>query len=228
MIRRINADVVGVQEARPNQLAFLRRSFGNAELVGRGRDADGGGEHAAVLVRPPWSVDREQTRWLSREPDVPGSIGWDAKLPRVATLVEIHRGQFRLLVVNTHLDHQGGRSRVQAARLLAQWVSDWVAENRLPAIVLGDLNQVPGSKVTNVLLEAGLVDALPADAGGTEHAFTGAWDRKRIDHIFATPSLTVRSGWVDHGPYPDPKRWDVPSDHWPVVADLDLTPTPHT
>ena len=57
--------------------------------VGAGRD-DGmsAGEHSSVLVRPgDWRIERSETRWLSDDPGTPGSVGWDAHLTRVATLV---------------------------------------------------------------------------------------------------------------------------------------------
>src|SRR4051812_20867599 len=50
-IRGLAADIVGLQEVRPAQLAALRRAFPDATIVGAGRDAGGGGEHASVLVR---------------------------------------------------------------------------------------------------------------------------------------------------------------------------------
>lgn len=218
VIRRLDADVTGLQEVRPDQLAYLTRVLPDRTLVGDGRDADGGGEHALVAVRSPWRIGASRTRWLSDEPDRPGSKGWDAGLPRVATAVELSHGPARVAVVNTHLDHQGARARVEGVRLIV----DWLSALPIPGVVLGDLNEVPDSDVTRVLTDAGYVDALPPDAGGTEHSFTGARDRKRIDHIFVAPSITVRRGWVDYGPAATPSRRRLPSDHWPVVADLEL------
>ena len=217
-IRRLNADVTGLQEVRPDQLGFLRQALPDSSLIGEGRDADGGGENALVVVRPPWRVDGADTRWLSAEPDRPGSKGWDAGLPRVATITELSHGAARVVVANTHLDHQGVQARVEGMRLIVEWLSGYDA----PGVVLGDLNEVPGSAVTQVLVDAGYLDALPADAGGTEHSFTGARDRKRIDHIFVAPSIRVRRGWVDYGPGRPVPRWRLPSDHWPVAADLEL------
>lgn len=213
-IRALAADVVGLQEVRPDQRDDLRAAFPGARLVGGGRDADGGGEHAAVLVAPGrWEVESARTRWLSGTPDRPGSIGWDAQLPRVATLVHLRCGDRRLGVLDTHLDHRGALARERAAGLIAGWLA---AEDDRPWVVLGDLNDVPGSPALRVLAAAGYADALPAGAGGTEHAFTGATDRTRIDHVLVGPGVTVTGARVHH----DRPGGRLPSDHWPVSADL--------
>jgi len=214
-IRGFEADVVGLQEVRPRQLAYLRRALTGYAFVGRGRDGDGGGEHASVLVGAGWTVESHETRWLSERPDVPGSIGWDAGLTRIATLVRLRRGTARLGVANTHFDSRGRRAREHSAGLLAEWLR---AEPDRPWVVLGDLNAQPESVPLRTLIAAGFADPLPADAGGTEHAFTGATDRTRIDYVLAGPGVTVTAAWIDH-PRPGGR---LPSDHWPVLADLEL------
>jgi endonuclease/exonuclease/phosphatase family metal-dependent hydrolase len=68
------------------------------------------------------------------------------------------------------------------------------------------------------LTAAGFADPLPLDAGGTEHSFTGATDRKRIDFVLAGPGVSVTAARIDH-PRPFGR---LPSDHWPVLADVEL------
>ena len=213
-IRDLAADVVGLQEVRPGQLRALRRAFGDWTPVGGGRDAGGGGEHATVLVAPDtWRVESADTRWLSPTPDRPGSVGWDAGHPRVVTLVRLRRGDTVLGVANTHFDHRGPQSRRESAALLAGWLA---AEDDRPWVITGDLNARPTSPPLRVLHEAGYRDSLPVDAGGTEHAFTGAHDRTRIDYVLTGPGVQATAARIDH----DRPRGRLPSDHWPVVADL--------
>jgi endonuclease/exonuclease/phosphatase family metal-dependent hydrolase len=209
-----SADIVGLQEVRPDQLADLRRAFPAAAIVGVGRDANGGGEHASVLAPPgPWVVEASETRWLSPTPTRPGSRGWDAGLARVVTLVRFRRGATRLGVANTHFDHKGQVARERSAGLIVEWLSQ---ERDLPWVVLGDLNHVPGSPPLRLLADAGFTDALPMAAGGTEHAFTGATDRTRIDYVLTGPGVQVSAAWISHN-RPEGR---LPSDHWPVLADL--------
>lgn len=215
-IEQLDADVVGLQEVLPDQLEYLRWRFGKYEIVGAGRD-DGmsAGEHAAVLVRPgDWRIERHETRWLSDDPGTPGSIGWDADLTRIATLVWLrHRNGTTIGVINTHYDHAGEVAQLQSSRLIARWVSGSV-----PWIVMGDLNATPDSPPVKTLVDAGLRLAVPQSEGGSWHDFTGAVDDDRIDHILVTKEWTVADAAVSHF-RPDGR---VPSDHWPVVASLEL------
>ena len=215
-IRDFSADVIGLQEVRPDQLNDLRRAFPAATIVGAGRDADGGGEHASVLVPGiSWTVESSETRWLSPTPARPGSRGWDAGLARVVTLVRLRRGPVRVGVANTHFDHRGPLARERSARLIAAWLGQ---EPDRPWVVLGDLNEQPGSPPLRLLADAGYTDTLPPDAGGTEHAFTGATDRTRIDYVLTGPGVRVTAAWIGH----DRPGGQLPSDHWPVLADLSV------
>jgi endonuclease/exonuclease/phosphatase family metal-dependent hydrolase len=212
-IRELSADVIGLQEVRPTQLADLHRAFPGAAIVGAGRDAGGGGEHASVLVEnTAWTVESSETRWLSPTPTRPGSRGWDAKLTRVVTLARLRRGTTTLGVANTHFDF-GPVSRANSAALIVETLS---GESDRPWVVLGDLNSVPDSRPLQVLADAGYVDPFPSDAGGTEHGFTGATDRTRIDYVLAGPGIRVEDAWISH----DRPQGRLPSDHWPVVADI--------
>lgn len=227
-IEALDADVVGLQEVLPDQLAYLRERFdpdrrggvGSAiaqyEIFGVGRDDGiGAGEHSVVMVRPgQWRVESQETRWLSTEPSKPGSVGWDADLTRIATLVWLrHVDGTQVGVANTHYDHAGELAQLESSRLLAGWTA-----GDLPWVVMGDLNATPDSPPLKALTSAGLRHAVPADAGGSWHDFTGAIDNDRIDHILVTQGWRVIDAEVSNY-RPDGR---LPSDHWPVVATLEL------
>ena len=217
-IEALDADVVGLQEVLPDQLAHLRQRFGSYELLGEGRDdGAGAGEHSAVLVRPSaWSVESDETRWLSPEADRPGSVGWDADLTRVATLVRLRHSDGSLVgIANTHYDHVGQTAQVESSRLLHRWLT---SEPERHWVLLGDLNATPGSPPLEALTSTGWRDAVPEAAGGTWHAFTGTTDGERIDHILVGEGWQVERAWVSH----ERPEGRLPSDHWPVVADLAL------
>ncbi|TCO30255.1 endonuclease/exonuclease/phosphatase family metal-dependent hydrolase [Kribbella steppae] len=215
-IEELDADVVGLQEVLPDQLEYLRWRFSRYEIVGVGRD-DGmsAGEHSVVLVRPgDWKVETHETRWLSDDPGTPGSVGWDADLTRIATLVWLrHLNGTTIGIANTHYDHAGEVAQLQSSRLIARWVG-----GGLPWIVMGDLNATPDSPPLKALTSAGLRNAVPVEAGGSWHDFTGAEDDDRIDHILITENWKVVDAAVSH--FRPGGR--LPSDHWPVVATLDL------
>ncbi|MCW2966332.1 MAG: Endonuclease/exonuclease/phosphatase, partial [Solirubrobacteraceae bacterium] len=52
-VEALGADLIALQEVRPNALRYLQRAFRGRPMVGGGRDADGGGEHVPVLVLDP-------------------------------------------------------------------------------------------------------------------------------------------------------------------------------
>ena len=132
-IEALDADVVGLQEVLPDQLEYLRWRFSRYEIVGVGRD-DGmsAGEHSVVLVRPgDWKVEKHETRWLSDDPGTPGSVGWDADLTRIATLVWLrHLNGTTIGIANTHYDHAGEVAQLQSSRLIARWIGRRAAVDR--------------------------------------------------------------------------------------------------
>ncbi|WP_377076493.1 hypothetical protein [Natronoarchaeum sp. GCM10025703] len=82
IVRSRRPALVGFQEPLPHQLTDLRERLPAYEIVGRGRNADGGGERSPIgFRRDRFSVLDRETLWLSETPENPGSVGWDAELP---------------------------------------------------------------------------------------------------------------------------------------------------
>lgn len=185
-------DLLGFQEALSHQLDDIAAALPEHDHFGVGRD-DGkrGGEFCPVF----WKRSRfdrlhAETLWLSPTPHEPGSIGWDADLPRIATLVVLHDRQtgkvFR--VINTHFSHIGEAAREGAARMLAARMAGSDADVN---ILLGDLNAEPESVALEILEEGRLSDAHDVAAKrcranmGTYTGFQtgGLRGAPRIDHI---------------------------------------------
>lgn len=211
----LDADVVGLQEAFVFQGRWLHRHLPDHVLVGEGRRGGWRGEHNAVLVRrSAFTVVDATTRWYGDRPDRPGTRLPGASFPRIATIVRLAPtgGGPEVTVANTHLDEHLDANRLAAADQLVGWLGDG------PTVVLGDLNAGPDSAPLERLRAAGLVDALPADAGGTSHDFTGRTDGRRIDHVLVSAHWEVTAARV----VTDRPGGRLPSDHWPVVAELRL------
>lgn len=222
-IRRLEADIVGLQEARGCQLRWLLRSLPGYAAIGVGRD-DGRarGERCPILYRRDrLTLLDQRTRWLSETPDVPGSLGWGARLPRIVTMARFVFASdaaetLRFGVANTHWDGDSAAVREHSASLLLSWL-----DAELPWIVLGDFNATPAERSVRLLLDGGLRDALahlpPSGPGtGTHHRFDGATDGTRIDHVLVGREWEVAQATVVQ----ERIRGRLPSDHWPVLAPL--------
>lgn len=218
---RLDPDVAGVQEAFAFQADWLCRRLPAYACYGVGRtDGRRRGEQALVLVRRDrYRLLRAETHWYGSTPEVPGSRLPSAQFPRTAAILELehrHDGT-RIGVINTHLDAHEPTNRQRSAAQLATWVTDL----GLPTAVVGDLNEgVDGPAVKRLVAAAQLRHAVPVDAGGSFHRFTGRTDGRRLDHILVPRSWYVLEGRIDHHRSGNP----LASDHWPVVADVETSP----
>ena len=224
-------DVIGFQEVLPNQLADLKASLPRMESYGEGRDADGGGEACPVF----WRRDRfdllhAETRWLSLTPDEPGSVGWDADLPRIATMVLLfdRKTGARVRVLNTHWSHTGPAAREASAALCAGWMGR--SEPGLVRVLMGDFNEEPGGAVHRYL----------ANVGGWTDAYANPRTRCRREFGTYTTFFTDRTVgapridylWVDGANVKwhcvdEVIKWGMfISDHAPVHAILEVEGQP--
>jgi endonuclease/exonuclease/phosphatase family metal-dependent hydrolase len=221
VIRLHEPDVVGCQELLGHQLADLRESLPAYEWIGEHRNAgDRPGEHVAIGYRTDrFTLHDHDTFWLSETPAVPGSLGWDAAHPRIATWVRLEDtlSGADLLHLNTHLDHRGERARRRGAALVVERLEAIAPES--PVLVTGDMNCTPGSPPYERLTDA-LEDARETSAHGhhgptdTFHGFTGV-PGERIDYVLVD-GLDVRQ----HATLADQWNDRYPSDHFPVLAEL--------
>lgn len=244
LLRERSAEIVGLQEALRFQLDAIEGVLPTHVALGVGRD-DGAsqGEHATLLVaRDRFEVLASGTFWLSPSPDVPGSRGWGATLPRICTWARLRdrRDGRTLLVANVHLDHQSRPAREHGVETVAARL----AARREPGdaiLVMGDFNAAPGHDALRWL--RGDVDRLPHHAAptaspiafddawtragrdesgaGTFNGFRGDRDGDRIDHLLLERgAFAVVSASILH----DSEGGRFPSDHFPVAATIRLAP----
>ena len=202
-LRALDADVVGLQEVYRFQLRYLLRKVPGYKAAGSGRNRGGDGEHTPVLVRG--RVLAHATRWF----DVDG-----ARFPRIATTARVEVGGNELTFTSTHLDERSAARRRESAAQLLRWLADVEG----PHVIAGDFNDTLDDTMFTTFADAGFRSALPDDAPGTTHHFTGRTDGRRIDHILVSPSIEV----LDAAVVTDRPDERLPSDHWPVVARLRL------
>lgn len=219
--------VLGVQEALPAQARFVHSALGpRYRFVGFGRESNRSGEGCPLF----YDADRlqllESDQWaLSDTPDIPGSMTWGNRVPRIAvgaTFRDRATGR-EFFVVNTHLDHQfhGSRSRSASA------IRDVILRAKRPAIAMGDFNTdaatAPHAALTadGKLVDSWVVGDRRSESWGTFPNYRPPQHgRKRIDWILATPSIDVLAAAINVSTFDG--GW--PSDHTPVHAIVRVRP----
>lgn len=222
-------DIMGVQESLFHQNEELLRIVPGYAYIGAGRD-DGkqGGEYSPIFYRTDRFELLENSQfWLSENPDVPGSIGWEAMLPRVVSwgkFEHIESG-IQLYVFNTHYSHVSDLARRKSMEFMSRRIKEIAGDH--PTIVTGDFNIIEGSELhrdmivhlerQNQLQNASLIAVEPInDADATFNGFRHDVEARVIDYIFVDRHFEVLSYQVDTVV----EDGVFISDHWPVKAVL--------
>jgi endonuclease/exonuclease/phosphatase family metal-dependent hydrolase len=235
-IRRWAPDLIGFQEANGRNIAVYHRELPEYHYVAwPPYNNEPPHQFPAIF----WNAKRLRPLacdafWLSATPDV-YSASWGTDCIRGAAWVRFSvRGSPATFVhLNTHLDHVSELARTEGARLIIERLDDAQAEGDA-AIVTGDFNAPVSSSTYTLFRDAGYVDAHP-DAGHvddettfTYHGYQGAAFRgshsppRRIDWILLRngASTRIRTVACEIVRDCDPPRY--PSDHYPVIADVEL------
>jgi endonuclease/exonuclease/phosphatase family metal-dependent hydrolase len=215
-------DIVGLQEVLPHQLKYIKNSLPLNSSYSVTRFGSQDGEACPIF----WKTDaydllHSETRWLSEEWNVVGSIGWDADLPRIATMVLLHHIETAkvIKVINTHLSHSSEYARIASASLLRGWCIKGEAD---AVVLMGDFNAESTAEEIQVLMQGDLKDSYTNPSTrcrkkfGTFTGFDPAgFSGPRIDYIFvdgASVLWTCADENILHGFYI--------SDHLPLQVSL--------
>jgi len=224
--------LLGLQEPLSNQLAYLQRHLPSYEWVGDPRvDGDGDGEFSPIgFDKQRFALEATDTFWLSKTPETPGTIGWDARHPRIVTWARLRdrRSDTVFVHANTHFSHDGPQARQESARLLREQL-DEVTDDE-PLIVTGDFNCTAGEPAHETIIDPGagrrqLDNALERSEHGHYGPETSVTDfehlvpNRKIDHVFVTDDIEVRQHGVCTDLYAEDR---YPSDHFPVLAQVRL------
>ena len=225
------AHILGVQEAKPDQMVDLRAMLSRFKSTGVGRD-DGQdkGEFSAIFYDTTRLVIlQSKTFWLSSTPDIAGSKGWDAAFPRIVTWAKFRDRKTKKMffVFNTHFDHVGTVARRESAQLLKREVNRIAGTT--PSLIMGDFNARPADEPIQVLLDKndvlhfvdskGLSQMPHYGPTGTFNAFRSKEvDDQPIDYIF------TRGRWkvLRHATISQTWEGRFASDHFAVWSKLVL------
>jgi endonuclease/exonuclease/phosphatase family metal-dependent hydrolase len=227
-IEDLDADIVGLQEALPFQIAFLLEALPRYAAVGVSReDGRTEGEASPILYdRTRYTLAGAETFWLSDTPGEPSNT-WGAACTRVCTrvrLVDLESGQ-AVEVFNTHFDHVSQEARERSARLIRSRLG---SPPGTPVIVMGDFNAGEDNPAMETLRGPGspipLLDSYravhPEGPAGTFTGFRVDSDggSQKIDAVLIGPGWRVRGAGIDRRKI----EGRFPSDHFPVWAELEI------
>lgn len=219
MLKAVKPDVFGVQEALPEQEAYILETAPSYKSYGIGRNDGVEGERMSVFYNTRRiALEDCGTWWLSETPDEP-SVGWDAKYPRTATwaLLKDLRSGREFYFVNTHLDHKGAVARREGLAMIVEKIRGMNPD--VPMVLVGDFNVEPSDSclvdLDRMMLSArntaARTEATPSFNGFRTPA------SKTIDYIYYNGFAGASSFRVVSEPF-DGKAFI--SDHYPIVASL--------
>jgi endonuclease/exonuclease/phosphatase family metal-dependent hydrolase len=224
-VLKYRPQVLGTQEGKPSQFAFLSDKLDGYRISADSRYWDDNCQYPTLYYQEDFfTLVAGGEFWLSETPEVHLSKSWDSAFPRMISyaLLAIKANGSHIWLAVTHLDHISEKARIEGARMICEWAEG--REN--PIILLGDFNDLPGSEVHGTLTGLGtpFVDSWQVAAraedeqGYTHHGFTGIPQKGRIDWVLTTPEFKV----LDVAVIRDEQAGRYPSDHFPYLADLEL------
>ena len=233
MIRFHHMDLIGLQEPTQKQLDDLALLLPEYNWLGIGTfDGKKEGPFDAIFFRQSRFALLEQgSFFLSSTPDIP-SKGWNAKYPRAVVWAKFkdQKGTKEFYFFNTHFDYHSQEARDKSALLLKEKVAQIAKED--PYVVVGDFNlfpQLEGEKTYKLLVEQNVgknfIDAQRV-ALLPHHGPTGSWSGFKEagqpgikpDYIFVSENTLI----ISHGILADTFDGTFPSDHLPVVAEIEV------
>jgi len=231
LLRFHGAEIFCLQEALINQVRDIEEAFPGFEYYGPGRnDGKESGEACPIFYRKDlFEIEDSGTFWYSETPKKPGSIDWEANLPRIASWIKLIDlfTNLEFVVVSTHFDHESQLSRNNSARLLKSKLNQ-ISDN-IPVIICGDFNDRPATESYWQMLSPykglELYDArslTEQNHHGPDFTFIGfdfeGVSGDIIDYIFVNDLFRV----IKHGYLTDNWNGIFPSDHLPVFVELNF------
>ena len=216
VLAELDPDIVALQEldqgaersGRVDQARVIANTLGMESHFHPSFNFEEGSYGNAILARHP--VKLMQAGAL---PTVPGRQGLE---PRGAIWAEVSVGGTALQVLTTHLGLTAKERTLQSNALLGE---DWVGSPRFspPALVLGDLNAWPSSRVVGKFRGRLRDTHRVAEVRTGGRSFPSRLPLLRLDYIFSTSALTVLKSATVRTPLTA-----LASDHLPVMAKIFL------
>lgn len=215
-------DILGTQEGRFLQTKGLANDL-TLKLVESHRSWIENRMYPCLYVNETFiKVKTSGDIWLSKTPNISGSLSFKSAFPRLCTWMQITHLQSNndYIVINTHLDHVLEETRVEQINVLIREIK-LINNQNLPIILLGDFNDTPTSTIRKKIMQhLNLKDpwielSLPEEK--THHGFLGEKGvGERIDWILVPKTFSTETIFLEKRSFND----IYPSDHYPLLATL--------
>ena len=225
VIGRFDPDFVALQEVEANSRVLDALVAGPLAAGGytrfeAGRNADPRGIDVAFVSRVP--VTSVVTTAGARFPNPDGGT---TRFTRDLLQLRLNAGGNDVWVLIAHFLSQrnpenDGR-RLAEATAAGDVAQRLVASGNARVLLLGDVNDVPGSPAYGALTGAGLEDLTLSVPDEARFTFVFRGERTQLDHALATPELARGLAGISIVNDPDTER---ASDHAPIVLDLNVLP----
>ena len=228
IINHYKPDIIGLQEVFADQLEYLADHL-NPEYSyqGVGRDNGAGeGEFCPIFYKG-LICNQSGTFWYSDTPEECSNT-WQMYLPRICTWINFKDS---IGFYNTHLDDRDPNARKRSLELLIQQVDEYSPDSKI--VIVGDLNCSHNSREIKVLKKKLLNSYWEKNksifnCSVTYHGFTGKKrsflalnGRRIIDYILVSKKTRIiGSKLLYHNVGGHQESY--PSDHWPLLTDLEI------
>jgi endonuclease/exonuclease/phosphatase family metal-dependent hydrolase len=210
IIRALRPDIACFQEMpRFFRWREKRRTLaGQCELEEEGATRRAAG--LAVYTGPGVRVLHREHRLLTRVPRLHR---------RGVALAVVEVGGVRLVAASTHLDLHDTARRAHAGQVLSS-IGRLRTAYDAPAVIAGDINEPPGGAAWTLLARP-FPDAHAIAPAGDGDTYSAVYPRRRIDGVFADPTIRV----IGCGVPIEPSQigdYALATDHRPVLAELEV------
>ena len=210
-------DTLGVQEASPAWMTYLKTAIGDIyDYVGLGRDGGSRGEHSAIFYRKDrFELFETGTKWMSPTPDVVSKFS-ESSLNRVFTyaILTEKKSNTQIMVVNTHLEHTSAEARNLQVKVLMDFLKDYT---EYPIVLTGDFNANPESEVYR-MVTAQLADSSKVAQKSEQHYTFHNYGKSStyIDFAFVSRNTIAVS---HYRVITEKMNGMLPSDHYALIIE---------
>tara|TARA_R110002072_G_scaffold1989_5_gene16630 strand:+ start:87116 stop:87814 length:699 start_codon:yes stop_codon:yes gene_type:complete len=224
LVNEFAPHILGSQEGRQPQLLQYEESLKDLTLISSHREWIEERMYPCLYINlNVVTVLESGDIWLSSTPHEAGTKSFKSAFPRLCTWAKVKAFDKDFLVVNCHLDHVLGETRLEQIKVLIKEVTK-INSNKLPLIIMGDFNESPTGQVRNeVLSKLDLKDPwidLKIQETSSFHKFDGIDNShnggSRIDWILTSKDITNLNIRLDKSS----REGIYPSDHFPVFAEF--------